>query len=242
MLVAFLLGTWLFMINCRHTRTAAPDPIDFMLVLSLCGIAGARILYIILFPQQFSSFADYLALHEGGLVFFGGLFTAALGLLLYLRRKKLPAAEIFDCLVPSLAFGHAIGRLGCLVNNCCYGVTTELIKIYHLPGDPANCYRHPTQFYESVFLVGIGLTAQLILRTGREARRMRPGILTTIYLATYSVWRFLVEFWRDDARGGFYTALHLSPSQLAAVVLMVTACLLMEYCYKYNCGSGDTTK
>ncbi len=242
MLLALLLGIWLFKINCRKTGITCPDLVDLMLILSICGIAGARILYIVLFPHQFSSFADYAALHEGGLVFFGGFAAAAVGLLIYLRRKKLPVAATFDCLIPPLAFGHAIGRLGCLLNNCCYGAATDMISIYRLPEDPPGCYRHPTQLYESIFLVAAGAVSNLLLHKKITGQRLRPGILSGLYLAAYSLWRFLIEFWRDDDRGGFYTAMHLSPSQLGATVLMAIACLVVVYCYNYNAGSGDKNK
>ncbi len=239
MLIAFLAGTWLFSANCRAIGVKSPDLVDFMLIISLTGLAGARIMYIVLFPQQFNTFRDLIALHEGGLVFNGGLFAAATGLFVYFRQKSLPWRSLFDAITPSLAFGHALGRFGCLINGCCYGLRTDLISIYHLAGDPPGCYRHPTQAYESGFLLLLAFLTSLILRRRPAMARARPGVLTGVYIFVYSAWRFLLEFIRDDDRGGFFTPMLLSPGQLASIFLMTLAGLMVIYCYKYPADTGD---
>lgn len=239
MLVAFLAGTWLFSANCRATGIKKPDLVDFMLIISLAGLAGARIMYIALFPQQFSSFRDLIALHEGGLVFHGGLFASAAGLFVYFLKKSLPWRALFDAVTPSLALGHAIGRFGCLINGCCYGARTDLISIYHLSGDPPGCYRHPTQAYEGGFLLLLAVFTAVLLRRRPGVVSARPGVLTGLYVFVYSIWRFLLEFIRDDDRGGFFTPILLSPGQLASIFLMTLAGLMVIYCYKYPADTGD---
>ncbi len=242
LLVAFAGGIWLFSSNCRALRKPLPDLIDLFLIVSISGIAGARLAYILLFPQQFKGLRDYAALHEGGLVFYGGLIAAFTALLIYLWRKKISWQSVFDCFVPSLALGHALGRVGCLVNDCCYGAPTALVKIYRLSNDPPGCFRHPTQGYEALFLVLIAMASTIILRSEKYARLAKPGILSGFYLAAYSFWRFLIEFIRDDDRGGVFTVLQLSPSQLAAIILMVIGAGMIVYCYKYPADSGDKAK
>ncbi len=239
MLVAFLAGTWLFSANCRAIGIKSPDLVDFMLIISLAGLAGARIMYIALFPHQFNSFRDLLALHEGGLVFHGGLFAATAGLFVYFLKKSLPWRALFDAVTPSLAMGHAIGRLGCLINGCCYGAQTDLISLYRLNDDPPGCYRHPTQAYEAGFLVLLAFFTTLVLRRQSGMLRAHPGVLTGLYVFAYSTWRFLIEFIRDDDRGGFFTTMLLSPGQLASIFLMILAGLMVIYCYKYPADTGD---
>ncbi len=238
MLLAFLAGIGLFSANCRAAGTRTPDLTDILLVISLCGIAGARLLYIMLFPHQFNSIRDYLALHEGGLVFYGGLIAAIIGLFAYLRLKKAAWTPVFDCLVPSLALGQAIGRFGCLFNECCYGTRTTLLHIYRISSDPPECFRHPTQAYEAAFLAVMAIATALLLRC-QKGSFLRPGMLSGMYLLAYSCWRFLLEFLRGDERGGFFTALHLSPSQLVSIILMAISTGMIVYCYKYSSGFGD---
>ena len=86
--IAFILSIWLFNYNSRNSKIPRPPLIDILLVISIFGILGARINYILLFPQYYNSFRDYIALHEGGLVFYGGMLTALLALYIYCRIKK----------------------------------------------------------------------------------------------------------------------------------------------------------
>ena len=58
---------------------------------------------------------------QGGLVVYGSLIGALLGGLWFLRRHALPTLAVADLMAPSLVLGLALGRIGCLLNGCCYG-------------------------------------------------------------------------------------------------------------------------
>ena len=242
LLFAFVSGIAWFAANCRKLGQPLPDLVDILLVIAISGITGARLLYIILFPEQFSGLADYFALHEGGLVFYGGLFSAIAGLFIYLRQKGIAWQPVFDCLIPSLAMGQALGRLGCLINGCCYGRRSEILHIYRLSGDPEGFFRHPTQAYEAIFLILMAVIATRMLHRQTATGLRKPGILSGLYLSAYSGWRFLIEFLRDDPRGGFFTTMHLSPSQLLSIILMAMGGSMIVYCSKYSAGSGVNCK
>ena len=64
--------------------------------------------------------------HElaGGLLY--GIDRTSLATVLYARIKKLPVWSMADILAPSIALGHAFGRVGCLMTGCCYGYPTQL--------------------------------------------------------------------------------------------------------------------
>ena len=86
-------------------------------------LVGARGLYVLSYWQE--DFAgrplwQILNIRGGGLVFYGGLIGASLACILYVRLKRLPLWKIADVLAPSIALGHAFGRIGCLMNGCCY--------------------------------------------------------------------------------------------------------------------------
>ena len=70
-----------------------------------------------------------LAIWEGGLVFYGGFIGAALTAWWYLRRHRMPFLAHADTLIPSVAFGHFLGRLGCFAAGCCWGGVAHA----HLP-------------------------------------------------------------------------------------------------------------
>lgn len=223
--IAFLLGIWLFKFNSRNSLLPRPPFIDLILVLSICGVVGARINYILLFPQYYHSIRDCLAIHEGGLVFYGGFILAILGLLVYCRLKNYSFAMVADYLIPSLALGHAMGRVGCLINDCCYGCVTDAIKIYHLKKDPAGCFRHPTQLYEIIYLIILAVISIFVLRSNWQEKPKNRGCVAALYFISYSLLRFGNEYLRADPRGGFFTALHLSPAQITSLIVLICGIL-----------------
>ena len=88
------------------------------------GIIGARAVYVTTYWQEeFADqpFSEIFMIQHGGLVYYGGLIGAAIAGIIYVRWKKLPLWKIADVLAPSIALGNVFGRIGCLLNGCCYG-------------------------------------------------------------------------------------------------------------------------
>lgn len=114
----------------REGRRVGVDP---EIVISLCfhifvaGIIGARVFYVIEYWPQFhrptaaATIGAILNVTQGGLVVYGSLIGAVLGGLWFLRRHALPTLALADLMTPSLLLGVALGRIGCLLNGCCYG-------------------------------------------------------------------------------------------------------------------------
>lgn len=231
--VGFILGMFIYRFNCQRLGNQPADLVDLSLTITIAPLLGARIFYIVTFPEQFSGAYDYLAIHEGGLVFYGGLIGGLMALGVFANLKKEPLRQLLDFMVPSFVVAHAIGRIGCLFNGCCYGMQTTLVKIYRLPADTENSFRHPTQIYEATFLLLTFFFLNFLLTGIYRYKRLFPGFVSGFYLISYSFFRFLIEFIRDDNRGGFFTPLHLSPSQVTAVILIAAGVYWLNHCYKY---------
>lgn len=100
------------------------------------GIVGARAFYIIEYwSRDFAPAFDagiaagigsLLNVTRGGLVVFGSLIGAVVGLVLFALVRRLPLPALCDLVVPSFALGQAIGRIGCLLNGCCFGGVCDL--------------------------------------------------------------------------------------------------------------------
>ncbi len=98
----------------------------------ICGVVGARLFYVV---QKWSGkFAvlsprdmllEIINVPQGGLVIFGGFFGAAVAFTVFVRKHKLPFLAIADLVAPSMMIGLAFGRIGCLLNGCCYGGQTD---------------------------------------------------------------------------------------------------------------------
>lgn len=145
----------------------------------------------------------------GGFVFYGGLIGGAIAVLLYCRRYKLSALRMFDALAPGLALAHAVGRVGCFFAGCCHGTEYTGPAALMIGG----VSRFPVQLLESAMLLIISAALLLFLRRERVA-----GRAAGLYLASYSIVRFCLEFVRGDViRGGF---LLFSTSQWLSLALL----------------------
>jgi len=92
----------------------------------IAGIAGARIFYVIHYWHQFSNkgLLEIFAVWKGGLELLGGVLLAIFVIVIYLWAKKLPVRRYLDILGVGLMLALCFGRLGCLMNGCCFGKPT----------------------------------------------------------------------------------------------------------------------
>lgn len=122
LVVALFVGVWLAGRRAQREGVAKEHIQDVAFWLVIAGILGARIVYMIQYRQPLSRF---LYFWEGGLVFYGSLIGGVLGYLLAYRfvlaPNRLSAWKLADIVAPSVALGIALGRVGCLLNGCCFG-------------------------------------------------------------------------------------------------------------------------
>ena len=221
----FLAGLWTA--SRRGVRDGfAPELImDLCPVLLVGSIAGARFLYVISYWKE--SFAgqpwwEVFMIQHGGLVFYGGLVGASLSMIFYARHRHLPLWKLADTLAPSIALGHAFGRIGCLMNGCCYGSPTSEPWAIHFPADhpTGGVGVHPTQIYESLLNIALYLGLAWFYR-----RKKFDGQVFIIYLIAYAFLRSFVEIFRGDYPihylGGWAT-----PGQMVSIGILVLAAVL----------------
>lgn len=157
-----------------------------------------------------------------GLTFMGGLIggVATFILITLLTRKKRMRAYFFtiaELAIVSVVLAHAIGRIGCFLAGCCYGIRSEHgIKFPNLPYKVI-----PTQLYEAIFLFILFAALMLIVL---KFKRLK-GFNLIIYGFAYSVFRFIIEFYRGDPRGAYVGP--FSPSQFQSIILFLVACALL---------------
>ncbi len=175
---------------------------DFVYDLSfwilLAVLAGARALEVITnFSYYRSEPLRILKLWEGGLSFFGGLAGGVLAGVVYVKHKKLSVWHIGDLIVPYLALGQAIGRIGCFFAGCCYGKVCNASWAVHFNHPqslaPTGIPLHPAQIYASLadFLIFL-----ILLNAGKK--RAFSGQIFLLYFILYGAVRFIIEFYRGD--------------------------------------------
>ena len=178
---------------------------------------GAKLLYIVVEFKFFLS--DPLSAVRSGFVFYGGLISGLVALCFLSRRYKIKLALLADSITIALCLGHAFGRLGCFFFGCCYGRPTDsFIGVLFPPDSPAGYLGVkviPTQLISSFFLFFLFFIL-LVLRK----RKRFDGQIALIYLFVYSIFRFIIEFFRGDHRG---MVLSLSTSQFISLILIIAS-------------------
>ncbi len=167
------------------------DIYDLAFWVVLWGILGARVFYVFLYLDHYLQFPlEILMLQKGGLAWQGSLLAGTAAGVVFIRRKKLPLVPLMDMVAPFIALGQSIGRIGCLLNGCCYGKAVAWGLYFPVWG----ARLHPTQVYMSLG----DLAVFLILRALQERGGQPAGRLFILYLALSSLERFVVEFFRAD--------------------------------------------
>ncbi len=207
-----------------------PDRVSSLaLWVLLAAIAGSRLVFVLLEPASFLARPwRVFFFWEGGLVFYGGLAGGLLTGVLLARRWGIPFLKLLDCFAPSLALGQAIGRIGCFLAGCCYGlpwdggwcaVTFTDPHTLAPPGLPL----HPTQLYSSAALFVIFGLSLLVWR-----RRRFAGQVFFAYGFLHGVARVVIEQFRGDWRGEPLVA-GLTPTALFALGFAVFSAAMLVY-------------
>lgn len=179
------------------------------------GILGGRLMYIILNLDFFlKDPLEIFKLWHGGLVWYGGFIAGLLSAVFYLKRNNAPILKTLDLTAPFIALAHAIGRIGCFLNGCCYGrpVSWGIYFPQH------NDRLIPVQLISSLDLLAIFIILRFM-----EERPRQPGSVVVYYLLFSSLERFLAEFLRDDSARSFFG---LTIFQLISIVIFISALIL----------------
>jgi len=193
-------------------RGVRPDFIYGLLIAAVVGgLLGAKIHYLILHPDEWPG----NLLSGGGLVWFGGLFGAILGVVIVTRLSKERLAAVMDAGAIAVSVGYAVGRMGCFLRGDDYGVPTDLPWGIAFPnGLPPTTERvHPTQLYE----IAGSLVIFALLAWVFSPRFKREGPLIFVYAVLAGIARLLVEFIRTNEP----VALGLTSQQWIAVAMIV---------------------
>ncbi|MBI5599180.1 MAG: prolipoprotein diacylglyceryl transferase [Deltaproteobacteria bacterium] len=178
------------------------EVMNFILWVTIAGIAGARAYYVVFNWRYYSAFPSEIpAVWHGGLAIHGGVIGGLLAAWLYLRKKDAPFWRLSDCVAPALILGQAFGRFGNFMNGDAHGVPTDLpwgmvfppgsIAGTEFPGVPI----HPVMLYE--MMINLGIFAILWLRLRKKNHK--DGFIFATYMLMYSGGRFVVESFRADS-------------------------------------------
>ena len=193
---------------------------DLITYLIIGIILGGRLGYVLLynFNYYIDNLLEILIIWNGGMSFHGGLLGVIFATILFSRKHKLNSFIFLDLISIVAPVGLFFGRMANFVNSELYGRETDVfwsVKFINID----NLTRHPSQIYEAIFE---GLILFFLLNyLAKKERFKTPGIISSIFLIFYSIFRFLLEFFREpDSQIGFIL-FNLTMGQLISIMFLL---------------------
>ncbi len=203
--LSFLVGIYFAIYRAQKQGIDPNKIVDLSIVIVVSAIVGSRFLYVIFHLDEFKGrwldtinpFQSSGQIGIAGLTMLGGFVAAVTFSVLYMKIKKLSILQICDIMIPSVALGIFITRIGCFLNGCCFGLPTDAPWGMVFPQEsPAGyCFQnqpiHPAQLYSSFYGLAIfGLVLFL------EKYKKFDGFLLYSFFVFYGISRFVVDFYR----------------------------------------------
>jgi phosphatidylglycerol:prolipoprotein diacylglycerol transferase len=217
--LGFALAAFLISRHARRLGLAPEKLVDMLVVVLISGIIGARLLYIILnLGYYIAQPVEIFDLAKGGLVWYGGFIAGVIAAVTYIRINKLDFWLVMDLIVPYVALAQALGRIGCLLNGCCYGAPVPTGFPFGVVFPDSFLVRHPAEIYSSILLIII----YVILRIWQELPHFKGEIFLG-YCILYPLKRFGVEFFRGDNPRAYFG---LTISQAISLAVFTAAIVI----------------
>lgn len=240
--LAFIIGALIAVSVCKKQNISIYKIFGLIISIQISAFLGSRLLFVINNYSQFeSNLLEAFSLSPGGFAFTGGLFLSIFAAIIYIKSTNLPFWKISDCVVPSLAVGIFLTKIGCFLGGCCYGKETSSFLGVRFPVGSLAAQKfgvqhlvHPTQLYEASAGLIILAVATLFVRKQRKF----AGQLFLSFMILYLIVRTLNEALRGDAVHNYI--FNLSQTQFLNIILIFFA--VVVYCLKLKAVKEDTGK
>ena len=219
--LAYIFGIligWLYckkiLIKDKNISKLFDDLISYLII----GIIlGGRLGYVIFYNLEYFSNnpIEILMIWQGGMSFHGGLLGVLASTIIYAKKHNVNKFIFLDLIAGSAPIGIFLGRIANFVNSELYGRETNILwSVIFTKID--NITRHPSQIYEAL-LEGLILFFIMLLLI-KKNYLLRPGLISALFLVFYSLFRFIVEFYRvPDEQLGFIF-LNLTIGQMISII------------------------
>jgi phosphatidylglycerol:prolipoprotein diacylglycerol transferase len=173
-----------------------------------------------------------LRVWDGGLSFYGAFIGGPLVFAYFAWSRKINVLVLSDLVTPSVFLGYAFGRIGCLLNGCCYGRVCALPWAVQFPteGNPSVLTppSHPTQLYSALIALGLFF----LMQRAKVSKRFTQfaGQLSLLFITLYLLERSFVEIFRLGATAEvmFPGIPWLSQAQFASALILVAVAIVWK--------------
>jgi phosphatidylglycerol:prolipoprotein diacylglycerol transferase len=205
---------------------------DFITWIIIGIIIGGRLGYVLFYDpiKYFSNPIEILKTYQGGMSFHGGIIGYITASALFARRNNISFLGLTDLSAAATPIALFLGRLANFINAELYGRVTDVPWSFIFPGSDYQP-RHPSQLYEAA-LEGLVLFCILAIVALKFRGLSRRGLLSGLFLMFYTIFRIIVEFFREpDAQIGFFAG-SFTMGQLLSMPMLIAGIFLIFYSRK----------
>ena len=213
-----ILFAWIYckkiLIKDKNTSILFDELISYLII----GIIlGGRLGYVLFYNSKYylDNLVEILMIWQGGMSFHGGLLGVLIATIFFSKKHNVDKYIFLDLISASAPIGIFLGRISNFINSELYGRETDVLwSVVFKKVD--NISRHPSQIYEAI-LEGLILFFIIFLYT-KKNYLLKPGLISSLFLILYSLFRFIVEFYRvPDEQLGFIF-LSLTMGQIISLI------------------------
>ncbi len=164
--------------------------LDIIIIAFAGTFVGARLAYVLMYLDEFRGrgFLEIFKIWNGGMAYYGGFIMALVGVLIYVKIKKLNFWKAADIFAPGLAIGLTIGRIGCHLIRDHIGEITTVPWAASYYGE----LRHETSLYLVIFNLAIFLFVWFWVRK----HKWFDGFVFLGFLILEGFSRLAIDFFR----------------------------------------------
>lgn len=187
----------------------------------LAGILGARLIHVLFYDIQYylANPVDIIKFWQGGASSLGGFVGAAVGVFLFLLKRKITWGNFLPYLdvgILSLWLGWGIGRIGCFLIHDHPGTLSHFLLAVKFPGGA----RHDLGLYDS--LVGFGLFSIFFILSYKKILKVGSGAIAGYSFMIYAIARFFLDFLRaTDLPNSDVRYWSLTPAQWGMLIVII---------------------
>jgi len=230
--LAYIAGIMLGWLLCKKIfikNSKINDKFDDYITYLIVGIiVGGRLGYIIFynFNYYIYNILDIFKIWEGGMSFHGGLIGIIFASVIFAKKYDQDSFLYMDLVALVAPIGVFFGRLANFINSELYGTTTNVPwAVTFIQID--NLARHPSQLYEAVLE---GIILFLIMLHFRKKNFLdKPGLISSLFLIFYSIFRFIAEFFRVPDQQLGYLMINLTMGQIISIVFILLGITLFYF-------------
>ena len=201
---------------------------DYITYLIIGIILGGRIGYILFYNLEYylNNLIDIFKIWEGGMSFHGGLIGIIIASIIFGKKNNQNPFVYMDIVALVAPIGIFFGRISNFINSELYGKVTDLpwsvtfVQIDNFP-------RHPTQIYEA--LVEGVILFLILINFKKKNFLLKPGLISSLFLIFYSIFRFSIEFLRVPDQQLGYLLFDLTMGQILSLIMILAGLVLFYF-------------